>query len=77
MHQALITRLLPRLGHHPTFPQSIAFALEYYGGIGLYTIDREQAVAKISYAMMHIRAKMSMGEELIINLQWAQLQVGT
>eukprot|EP00957_Ditylum_brightwellii_P209308 15361161-Ditylum_brightwellii.AAC.2 len=65
------------MGHHSTFPQLIAFAPMYYGGIGLYTIDREQAVAKISYAMTHIRKKKSIGEEFIIALHCAHLQAGT
>ena len=76
-HQALTTRILPRMKYHHMFPQSIAFGPEHYGGIGLYSIDGEQAVAKITYVMMHIRANTSIGEELIMTLRWAQVNAGT
>ena len=56
IQKALTTKILPRLGYHHTFPQSIAYAPKEMGGMGLLTIEGEQAVAKISAMVMHIRA---------------------
>eukprot|EP00957_Ditylum_brightwellii_P156321 11898221-Ditylum_brightwellii.AAC.1 len=77
LQKALVTSLLLWMGYHHTLPQNIAFGLEYYGGIGLYLIDGEQVVGKISAIIVHIRAGMSVAEEIKIMLGWAQLCAGT
>eukprot|EP00957_Ditylum_brightwellii_P170409 12971710-Ditylum_brightwellii.AAC.1 len=72
-----MSRLLPRLGYHQNFPHAVGFGPEKYGGIGLQSIPGEQAVAKITFVIKHLRAENEIGKTIRTTIQWAQVMAGT
>ena len=68
--------LLTKLGFHPTFPCSIAFAPKHLCGLGITPFNVIIIQRKIKFLYKHLRSRTEIGKVIIINLQWAQVQAG-
>ena len=70
------SKLLPRLNFARNHPLALRYAPKNRGGLGLLHFHVIQGTLLIKQALKHIRLQSSLGENLQIHLQWAQLHTG-
>eukprot|EP00978_Attheya_sp_CCMP212_P042361 scaffold256781_cov31-Attheya_sp.AAC.1 len=64
------------MGLPPTFPLELVYGDKYFGGIGLLILFAEQGMHQTLLFLRHVRADTSLGQQLIIAIQYYQLHAG-
>ena len=76
LHQAILPRLLNRMGFTRTFPLAVVFGSKFSGGLQCVNIRAAQDASKICRAIKHVRANTKTGRKFITMINWAQLSTG-
>jgi hypothetical protein len=73
----VVQPLLQALGFNSTTPLAAVYAPLELGGIGFRHLFAEQGAAKMRHLLQQIRLDSLVGQNLVIMMQWAQVEAGT
>jgi hypothetical protein len=72
----VVQPLLQALGFNAKTPTAVVFAPLELGGIGFRHLFAEQGAAKTRHMLQQIRLNSLVGQNLVIMMQWAQVEAG-
>lgn len=71
-----VQKFLSSSGFNNTFPRAACFAPKKFGGLRFTKILTEANLRKIESVVSHIRAKTTLGQVMIVNMNWIQMVTG-
>jgi hypothetical protein len=72
----VVQPLLQALGFNATTPSAVVYAPLEIGGIGFRHLFAEQGTTKMRHMLQQIRLNSLVGQNLVIMMQWAQVEAG-
>lgn len=66
----------PALGYNKGFPRDVLLGPTAYGGDGVPHLFTESKLQQLEIMVMHLRTKSTLGQLILINLNWIQLTLG-